>query len=85
MRSFTIATYPPNELYRQIHNRMWVIVPPATWPLWLGEDAAEPERPTALLDLYPAEDMKMWPVSARVGNVMKNDPSLVEPIELAAT
>jgi putative SOS response-associated peptidase YedK len=29
---------------------------------------------------YPAEDMTCWPVSACVGNVRNNDPSLIEPI-----
>jgi hypothetical protein len=28
--------------------------------------------------------MAAWPVSARVGNVRNNDPSLIEPIELTA-
>jgi hypothetical protein len=34
----------------------------------------------ALLAPYPSEDMICWPVSARVGNVKNNDPSLIEPI-----
>jgi putative SOS response-associated peptidase YedK len=29
---------------------------------------------------YPAEEMTCWPVSARVGNVKNNDPSLIEPV-----
>jgi putative SOS response-associated peptidase YedK len=29
---------------------------------------------------YPAEEMACWSVSARVGNVKNNDPSLIEPI-----
>jgi putative SOS response-associated peptidase YedK len=33
----------------------------------------------ALLAPYPFEDMTCWPVSARVGNVKNNDPSLIEP------
>jgi putative SOS response-associated peptidase YedK len=28
---------------------------------------------------YPADDMKMWPVDKRIGNVRNNDPSLIEP------
>jgi putative SOS response-associated peptidase YedK len=32
---------------------------------------------------YPAAAMTCWPVSARVGNVKNNDPSLIEPIEVA--
>jgi putative SOS response-associated peptidase YedK len=60
---------------------MPVILPPKVWPPWLGEDAAEPEQLTAVLSPYPTEDMTCWPVSARVGNVRNNDPSLIEPIE----
>jgi putative SOS response-associated peptidase YedK len=63
VRSFTIVTCPPNELCGQVHNRMPVILPPAAWPSWLGEDGAEPEQLKALLAPYPAEDMTMWPVA----------------------
>jgi len=82
VRSFTIVTTTPNELCAEIHNRMPVILQPATWPLWLGEGAGEPEQLKAVLRPYPAEDMTCWPVSARVGNVRNNDPALIEPIAL---
>jgi hypothetical protein len=39
-------------------------------------------RRAPLLAPYPSEDMVCWPVSARVGNVKNNDPSLVEPVVL---
>jgi putative SOS response-associated peptidase YedK len=61
-----------------------VILPPKAWPLWLGEDAVEPEQLRAMLAPYPADDMTCWPVSGRVGNVKNNDPSLIEPIQLAS-
>jgi putative SOS response-associated peptidase YedK len=85
VRSFTIVTCPPNELCGQVHNRMPVILPPAVWSSWLSEEEAAPEQLMALLAPYPAEDMTMWPVSTRVGNVRNNDPSLIEPIKLTAT
>jgi putative SOS response-associated peptidase YedK len=84
VRSFTIVTCPPNELCGKIQNRMPVILPPETWPLWLGEDAAGSEELKTMLRPYPADDMACWPVSTRVGNVRNNDPSLIEPIEMAA-
>jgi putative SOS response-associated peptidase YedK len=34
----------------------------------------------AILKHFPSEGMICWPVSARVGNVRNNDPSLIEPI-----
>ena len=85
VRSFTIVTCPPNdELCGQIHNRMPAILPPKEWPLWLGESAAEQEQLKEVLRPYPADDMTMWPVSTRVGNVKNNDPSLIKPIESTA-
>ena len=50
------------------------------WPEWLGEEFADTMRLKALLALYPSEGVICWPVSARVGNVKNNDPSLIEPI-----
>jgi putative SOS response-associated peptidase YedK len=32
---------------------------------------------------YPAEDMVVWPVDKRVGNVKNKDPSLIEPVAAA--
>jgi putative SOS response-associated peptidase YedK len=50
------------------------------WPEWLGEEPADPPRLKALLEPYPSEGMVAWQVSARVGSVKNNDPSLIEPI-----
>ena len=80
VRSFAIVTCPPNALCAELHNRMPVILGREAWPAWLGEDQAEPPQLKALLAPYPAEGMTCWPVSARVGNVKNNDPSLIEPI-----
>ena len=63
----------------ELHNRMPVILPPDTWPVWLGEEPAEPDQLKALLVPYVGE-MTCWPVSQRVGNVKNNDASLIEPV-----
>ena len=42
-------------------------------------EPADPERLKSLLVPYPAEDMVIWPVDKRVGNVKNKDPSLIEP------
>src|SRR5437763_517078 len=80
VRSFTIVTITPNELCAQLHNRMPVVLKPADWPAWLGEKPADVPGLKALLAPYAGEDMICWPVSARVGNVKNNDPSLIEPL-----
>jgi putative SOS response-associated peptidase YedK len=58
---------------------MPVILDPASWPIWLGEELATSGDLKAMLVPYPAAGMTSWPVSKRVGNVKNNDPSLVEP------
>jgi putative SOS response-associated peptidase YedK len=82
IRSFTIVTTTPNELCAELHNRMPVVLKADAWPLWLDEQRAEVPQLKALLAPYPSNEMICWPVSARVGNVKNNDPSLIEPIAL---
>ena len=54
---------------------MPVILAPAAWPAWLGEEPADETHLKSLLGPYPSGEMICWPVSARVGNVRNNDPS----------
>ena len=80
VRSFAIVTTAPNELCAELHNRMPVVLGRDAWTAWLGEEPADPRQLKSLLASYPSEQMICWPVSARVGNVKNNDPSLIEPI-----
>jgi len=63
---------------------MPVILALEHWSTWLGEQAADAEELRSLLVPYPAEDMVIWPVDQRVGNVKNKDPSLIEPGAAAA-
>jgi len=80
VRSFAIITTTPNELCAALHNRMPGVLKPETWAVWLGEERADAPALKALLAPCPSEEMTCWPVSAQVGNVKNNDPSLIEPI-----
>src|SRR5882724_11483009 len=42
VRSFAIITTAPNELCAELHDRMPVVLKPDGWPVWLGEEPAEP-------------------------------------------
>ena len=79
VRSFTIVTTAANPLLAEIHDRMPVILSPDHWPLWLGEEPADPEELKALLVPYPAEGLTIWPVDKRVSDVKNKDPALIEP------
>jgi putative SOS response-associated peptidase YedK len=76
LETFTILTTDPNELAERVHNRMPVILEPRDYERWM--DARDPARPPVdLLRPYPAEKMRAWPVSDRVGNVRNDDPELL--------
>ena len=73
IRTFAIITTDANELVAEIHDRM---------PLILAPD--EPDPPE-LMRPFPADPMRMWPISTRVNKPENDDPSIVEPIDLAAS
>jgi hypothetical protein len=50
----------------------------------LGEEPANPPGLKASLAPDHAEEMTRWPVSARGGKVKNNDPSSIEPTDLAS-
>jgi len=79
IETFTILTTDPNEVTEPFHNRMPVILEPKDYDRWL--EPGDPARPPVdLLRPYTAARMRAWPVSARVGNVRNNDPTLLEPV-----
>jgi putative SOS response-associated peptidase YedK len=82
LETFTILTTDPNELMEPVHNRMPVILEPKDYDRWLDPETKE-RPPVYLLRPYPAERMRSWPVSDRVGNVRNNDAELLEPAPAA--
>jgi putative SOS response-associated peptidase YedK len=78
VRTFAIITTEANDLLREIHDRMPVIIPPEAYDRWLC--CIEPD-PRDLLVPYPAGVMRMWPISTRVNKPDNDDPSILEPLE----
>ena len=74
LRTFTIATTAANEEMRALHDRMPVILEPADWPLWLGQETGDY---AALLRPAPADTVRLWPVSRAVNSVRNNGPELL--------
>ena len=58
---------------------MPLILAPRDYERWLS-DAPDPGD---LMRPYPPEPMRMWSISTRVNKPENDDPSIVEPIELA--
>jgi putative SOS response-associated peptidase YedK len=79
IRTFAVITTDANEMVADIHDRMPAILPRDDCSRWLSD---EPD-PRDLLRPFPAGLMRMWPISTRVNKPENDDPSIVEPIELA--
>jgi putative SOS response-associated peptidase YedK len=77
VRSFAIITTKPNELCAELHNRMPVVLQPASWPAWLGEGSADARHLKGLLAPIPADEMTCWPAPERTStaSLMRSKPS----------
>ena len=58
-------------------DRMPAILKPENYDRWLG---IEPD-PRELLLSYPAEPMRMWPISKRVNTPKNDDAALLDPVQ----
>jgi putative SOS response-associated peptidase YedK len=81
IRTFAVITTDANELVAEIHDRMPLILAPGDYARWLSD---EPD-PHELVRPFLAGSMRMWPISTRVNKPENDDPSIVEPIELATS
>jgi putative SOS response-associated peptidase YedK len=79
IRTFAIITTDANALVADIHDRMPLILATGDYARWLGDEC----DPGDLMRSFSAELMRMWPISTRVNKPENDDPSIVEPIELA--
>ncbi len=78
VRTFCILTCPANALIASIHDRMPVILPPEAYDRWLSPLE---QNPIDLLTPFPAEVMRVWPVSARLNSPWHDDPGIINPLE----
>jgi putative SOS response-associated peptidase YedK len=78
VRTFAIITVPANELVGTIHDRMPTILHKQDFNRWLGP---EPD-PHELLQPFPSEPLRMWPISTRVNSPMNDDEHLLDEVEV---
>ena len=78
LRSCTVITTPGGADMEGIHDRMPVILDPATFDLWLDPADEDTEELRALLRPPPAGTVLHHPVGPRVGSVRNNGAELIE-------
>lgn len=78
LRTVTIITTDANETIAPIHDRMPVILPAAAESEWLQD--AELAK-TAIVEPYPAADLRAYPVSRAINDPANDSPAVVEERE----
>jgi putative SOS response-associated peptidase YedK len=68
-----------NELLRDVHDRMPVILHAEDYKLWLEDDIREQGLRKELLCPYPAPEMMAYPVSTLVNSPQNHGADLIAP------
>ena len=77
-----MITTDANELVAQIHNRMPLVLAPGDYVRWLSDES---DARDLLRRPFPAEPMRMWPISTRVNKPENDRPSLLDPVMLTSS
>ncbi|MFC4552527.1 MULTISPECIES: SOS response-associated peptidase [Halorussus] len=76
----TIVTTEANETVADVHDRMPVILDRADERTWLT--ATDETRLQSVLDPYPDDDLRAYPVSKRVNDPANDSPDIIEEIDI---
>lgn len=80
VESCSIITTSPNELTKDVHNRMPVILPPEQYDLWLDPGFSNLQELSSMLKPYDAKQMKKVPVSSRVNSPANDDEECAKAV-----
>ena len=81
LETCAILTTDANELAKEVHDRMPVILTGEDALAWL-DPATDPAALGELLRPFPSKEMVCNPVSVVVGNVRNNNASLIETVKV---
>jgi putative SOS response-associated peptidase YedK len=79
LRTCTIVTTDSNELVRELHNRMPVILNRDATNLWLDPATHKAEDFKDLFLPYPSTELEVYQVSSRVNKPGHDSPELIKP------
>lgn len=77
MPAFTIITTQANEMVKNLHSRMPVILNRQAQQAWLKEPYGE--KLHELLQPFPSGEMETYKVSPKLNNVAENSPEIINP------
>lgn len=80
VHSCTIITTTPNEVTKDVHDRMPVILPAETHDLWLDPSYEDIQQLKSLLLPFPGEEMEKYPVSTLVNSASNESAQCMAPL-----
>lgn len=80
VRTVSLITTEPNELMREIHDRMPVIVERDEYAAWLDPANQDTAKLTTFIRSFPAEQMEAYPVSKAVSNARSEGAELIRAL-----
>jgi len=83
IESFTILTTPANALLEGLHDRMPAIIDRADLARWLDRGNRDVAAAAALLEPFPAERLREYPVTRRVNSANNEGSDLIDPAPTA--
>lgn len=81
IESFTILTIEPNELVKDLHNRMPAILDPADYARWLDPLCNDVPTLMRVLRPPPSEQMVAYPVNPRMNRPEHEGPDCLTPMK----
>ena len=82
VKTCSILTTIPNAVTATVHDRMPVILDPASYDLWLDPGVQELAPLAELLKPYDGRLMRCYPVGSRVNYVGNDDEECSRPVEV---
>lgn len=82
VESFSILTVGPNELMKEIHNRMPVILSKQDETQWLDPENKNIESLKKVLTPYSSKEMEAIEISSLVNSPRNNRPEVLQPISV---
>ncbi|MFF0826029.1 SOS response-associated peptidase [Brevibacillus sp. NPDC003359] len=80
----TIVTTRANELIENIHKRMPVILKKEIEGIWLDRERYDQLQLQSLFTPYDSSEMRVYPVSTKVGSPKNDDPSCIQEVEVGS-
>jgi putative SOS response-associated peptidase YedK len=85
VKTCSILTTTPNAVTSPVHDRMPVILDPASYDVWLDPGMRDADAICELLKPYDARLMRCYPVTTRINHVANDDEESSRRTELSET